>query len=123
MNLAKIFTLSAATLLALAGPARAAEPDIRRDAAVTAIERVLPSVVNIATETVIEYHDFYDELLRQFYGWSRTPQKSVSLGSGVIIDKDGYVRAWWYGELDWQGAGGQKIMEQRIDALLKETPR
>ncbi len=70
------------------------EPDVRRDAAVMAIEQVMPSVVNIATETVIEYHEWYDELLRQFYGWPRTPvrqEKSVSLGSGVVIDEDGYV--------------------------------
>jgi serine protease Do len=74
--------------------ARAAEPDIRRDATVIAIEKVLPSVVNIATETVREYHEWYDTMLRQFYGWPRTPvhqEKSVSLGSGVIIDEDGYV--------------------------------
>ena len=72
----------------------AADPDIRRDATVIAVEKVLPSVVNIATETVIEYHEWYDAMLRQFYGWSRTPvhqEKSVSLGSGVIIDDDGYV--------------------------------
>ena len=70
------------------------EPDIRRDAAVNAIEKVMPCVVNIATETVIEYHEWYDEMLRQFYGWPHGPsrqQKSVSLGSGVIIDEDGYV--------------------------------
>jgi S1-C subfamily serine protease len=70
------------------------EPDIRRDAAVNAIEKVMPSVVNIATETVIEYHEWYDDMLRQFYGWSHLPvrqQKSISLGSGVIIDEEGYV--------------------------------
>ena len=70
------------------------EPDIRRDATVIAVEKVLPSVVNIATETVVEYHEWYDTMLRQFYGWPRTPvheEKSVSLGSGVIIDEDGYV--------------------------------
>jgi serine protease Do len=68
--------------------------DVRRDATVAAIERVLPSVVNIATETVIEYHDWYENLLRQFYGWERVPvrqRKFPSLGSGVIIDEDGYV--------------------------------
>jgi hypothetical protein len=43
--------------------------------------------------------------------------------SVYLIDKEGYVRAWWYGELDWQGAGGQTILSQRIDELLKETPR
>ncbi len=75
------------------GESRATEPDVRRDAAVLATEKVLPSVVNIATETIIEYHDFYDELLRQFYG-ARVPvrqQKTFSLGSGVIIDEDGYI--------------------------------
>ena len=52
---------------------RAAVADLRRDATVEAIEKVMPSVVNIATETVIEYHEWYAELLRQFYGWQRTP--------------------------------------------------
>ena len=75
-------------------PAGAEEPDIRRDATVKAVEKVMPSVVNIATESVIEYHEWYDTMLREFYGWPRTPvhqEKDVSLGSGVIIDEDGYV--------------------------------
>lgn len=63
--------------------------DIRRDATVNAIEQVLPCVVNIATESVVEYHDFYDALLRQFYG--AQPRTRVDLGSGVIIDEEGYV--------------------------------
>jgi len=89
--------LLAALVLALfvqSPAAGATDPDIRRDATVIAIEKVLPSVVNIATETVIEYHEWYDTMLRQFYGWPRTPlhqEKSVSLGSGVLIDEDGYV--------------------------------
>src|SRR5262249_19952611 len=64
-----------------------------RDATVTAVEKVLPCVVNIATETIIEYHDWYEDLLRRFYGW-RGPghqQRSISLGSGGIIDEDGYI--------------------------------
>ena len=67
--------------------------DIRRDATVLAVEHVMPSVVNIATETVVEYHDFYDDLLREFYGWRRSPrqERTTSLGSGVIIDEDGDV--------------------------------
>ena len=70
-----------------------ASADIRHDATVMAVEQVMPSVVNIATETVVEYHDFYDDLLREFYGWRRTPRKEryISLGSGVIIDEDGDV--------------------------------
>jgi S1-C subfamily serine protease len=92
----KYWLCTAMALLLGASPnaLSATDPDIRRDATVLAVEKVLPSVVNIATETVIEYHEWYDTMLRQFYGWSRTPvhqEKSVSLGSGVIIDEDGYV--------------------------------
>ena len=87
--------LTLATLLLTGAPSHApAETDVRRDATVNAVEQVMPSVVNIATETVIEYHELYDDLLRQFYGWSRAPrhqQKLFNLGSGVIIDEDGYV--------------------------------
>ena len=101
LNGVKLTLVSAvALLLALLRPAScassspAAESDVRRDAAVIAIEKVMTSVVNIATETVIQYHDWYDDLLQQFYGWGRVPlrqQKSISLGSGVIIDDEGYV--------------------------------
>ena len=73
---------------------RAADDDIRRDAAVQAIAQVMPSVVNIATETVIEFHDEYDDLLRNFFGWPRNAprqQRSLDLGSGVIISDEGYI--------------------------------
>jgi S1-C subfamily serine protease len=75
-------------------PLQATEGDIRRDAAVEAIAQVMPSVVNIATETIIESHDEYDDLLRNFFGWPRNPplrQRSLNLGSGVIISEDGYI--------------------------------
>jgi hypothetical protein len=37
-----------------------------------------------------------------------------------IIDKRGRVRYWWYGELDWQGAGNQKNARRQIEQLLAE---
>lgn len=40
--------------------------------------------------------------------------------SVYLIDKQGQIRYWWYGELDWQGAGGQNIMAKRIEDLLAE---
>jgi thiol-disulfide isomerase/thioredoxin len=40
--------------------------------------------------------------------------------SVYLIDRQGYARYRWDGELDWQGAGGQKIMQQKIEALLRE---
>ena len=38
-------------------PLGAAETDIRRDAVVDAVQRVMPSVVNIATETIVPTRD------------------------------------------------------------------
>lgn len=37
-----------------------------------------------------------------------------------LVDKRGYVRYWWYGELNWQGAKGEEIMRVRIEQLLAE---
>src|SRR5947207_15743688 len=60
-------------IFAVASPAKAASPalpdqDLRRDAAVVAVEKVMPSVVNIATETIVEYQDFYQRLFSDFFG-------------------------------------------------------
>ena len=72
--------------------ASAAEPDLRRDATVEAIRRVMPSVVNIRTETMVESRDFYDDFFRNFFGpFHNRQQQQFSLGSGVIIDEDGYI--------------------------------
>ena len=75
-------------------PLRGAEADVRRDATVEATERVMPSVVNIATETIMEYNDPFEQMLRDFWGpyhRRRPPNTQYSLGSGVIIDENGYV--------------------------------
>ena len=66
--LACVCALGALTLRAPAAPAKPspapAEPDIRRDAVVTAVEQVMPSVVNIGTETIVETRDAFDEIGR-----------------------------------------------------------
>jgi serine protease Do len=67
------------------------EPDVRFDATVAAVQKVIPSVVNIATETIVEQHDWYEGIFRRFYGMPARQQRSLSLGSGVIIDEEGYV--------------------------------
>ena len=71
----------------------AGEVDVRRDATVLATEKVLPCVVNIATSERVEYRDFYQQLLQDFYG-QQTPTRSreeYSGGAGVISDEEGYV--------------------------------
>jgi serine protease Do len=79
-------------LLALtAAPVLQATTDIRRDAVVQVVEDVMPSVVNVATESIVESRDIYDELWRRFYGYPARSEVRSSLGSGVIISDDGYL--------------------------------
>ena len=40
--------------------------------------------------------------------------------SVYLIDRRGNARYRWDGELDWKGAGGQEIMRQKIEELLRE---
>ena len=58
-----------------------------------AIEKVLPSVVNIATTTIVERaNDPTLELARRYFGWTvptKRLEEPYSIGSGVIIDEDG----------------------------------
>lgn len=76
---------------AVAEPVRPATPDIRRDAVVAAVEKVLPAVVNISTVT-IERADPYEQMLREYFGYGRrAPDTLYNSGSGVIIDEEGWV--------------------------------
>jgi len=66
---------------------------------VAVAEAVSPAVVNISAEKVVEskYHDFFpfenDPFFRRFFPQPQTPRKyrDYSLGSGFIIDKNGYI--------------------------------
>ena len=74
--------------------ASSTEADVRRDAAVEAVQRVMPSVVNVATEELVPVRDSVESLFREFfdpYHRRRQPNTQYSLGSGVIIDEDGFV--------------------------------
>ncbi len=74
--------------------ARAAQMPDRRDAVVEVVERVMPCVVNIATEEIVENRDPFEPLFRDYWGpyyRRRAPDTRYSLGSGVIIDEEGWV--------------------------------
>lgn len=40
--------------------------------------------------------------------------------STYLIDREGDVRYWWYGELNWEGQPGEQRLRQRIQELLDE---
>ncbi len=68
----------------------AEEPDIRRDATVAAVEQVMPSVVNIATKSIVPVSDPIEQMSRRFWN-RRLFDEYSSLGSGVVIDEAGYL--------------------------------
>ncbi len=83
-----------ASFLGVGALAATTAPDIRRDATVEAVQRALPAVVNIRTETIIERHDPFEQLFQGLWGpyYRRPgPETTYSLGSGVIVDEDGWV--------------------------------
>ena len=89
-------------ILALLGhvaSAAAADPFLRRTAAVEAAERVGPAVVSVTTEIDVQQQSpfeafrgdpLFDRFFQDFFEPSR-PRTAQSLGSGVIIDGDGHV--------------------------------
>src|SRR5207247_11105799 len=73
--------------------AATAQADVRRDAVVEAVQRVMPSVVNVATEEIVPVRDSLEDLFREFfdpYYRRRQPNTQFSLGSGVSIDAEGF---------------------------------
>src|SRR4030095_4033768 len=80
-----------------AGSAPGAAPpvaDVRRDATVEATQRVMPRGVNNAPEEVVTIRDPMENMFREFFDpyWRRRqPNTQYSLGSGIIIDEEGYV--------------------------------
>jgi serine protease Do len=93
-------TVCALVLLGcLAAPSgHAADPFLRRNAAVRVVESAGPAVVNITTETEVQRRPFsgfggdpfFDRFFRDFFEPGRS-RRNQSLGSGVIIDADGHV--------------------------------
>src|SRR5688572_28567498 len=88
MNLGILKWVCGLALFSSALGAKAAAPappaDIRRDSTVEAVQRVMPAVVNIRTETVAELRDPFEQLMREFWGpyynqRNRTPT-TYSLG-------------------------------------------
>jgi len=91
ISLASFFGLLAWGSLGLPAAGKALETDVRRDATVEAIEKVMPSVVNIGTQTIIETLDPFEKLFREWMGRGRQSNSQFSLGSGVIVDEEGYI--------------------------------
>ena len=56
-----------------------------------------------------------DNERRNWNAWGNSMWPTV-----YLIDKHGYVRYWWMGELNWEGAEGEQIFRRHIAELLAE---
>ncbi|MEX0939269.1 MAG: redoxin domain-containing protein [Pirellulales bacterium] len=80
-------------------------------------ERDVAKVRREAAQAELSSPILIDNDKQNWDAWGNSMWPSV-----YLIDKQGYVRYWWYGELNWQGAEGEKLLRQRLGELLAEKP-
>jgi len=81
----------------------------------TEAERDPTNVAKQVKELGITYPVLLDAELKNWNRWQQRVWPAVCL-----IDKRGWARYAWEGELEWRGAGGEAKMTQLIEGLLKE---
>jgi peroxiredoxin len=81
----------------------------------TAEERDAAAVRRKAADEKLTFPICIDGKNANWNAWGNSMWPSV-----YVIDKRGYVRHSWHGELKWQGATGDEFLAGRIDALVAE---
>jgi len=81
----------------------------------TSSERKVENLRSNVKTREIEYPVVVDGAAENWKAWGNNMWPSV-----YLIDRRGNVRAWWYGELNWQGARGEEKMRKQIAELLAE---
>lgn len=70
-----------------------------------------------AKENGLVYPILVDNKKLNWEAWGNNVWPSV-----YLVDRQGRVRYWWYGELKWGNRDGEKLMRERIQELLAEKP-
>lgn len=78
-------------------------------------ERDIEKVKKKASETGMEYPVGLDNKSLNWDSWANNIWPSI-----YLIDKNGFIRYWWYGELNWQGSESEKFLRERITELIDE---
>ncbi|QDU98659.1 redoxin domain-containing protein [Lignipirellula cremea] len=81
----------------------------------TARERDPAAVRAAASERELLFPILHDQKSENWQAWGNTMWPTV-----YVVDKRGYIRQWWQGELNWKGATGDKTIETVVDRLLQE---
>lgn len=78
-------------------------------------ERKPDAVRQAAKERNLDFPIIMDGEMKNWNSWANTMWPTV-----YVVDKRGYIRHWWQGELNWQGATGDKTIENVIEVALSE---
>ena len=78
-------------------------------------ERDADAVKAAARESDLTFPIMVDLQSENWKAWGNTMWPCV-----YVVDKQGYIRMWWPGELNWKGATGDKTIEDAVDKLLAE---
>ena len=81
----------------------------------TPAEREPERVRQAAKDQGMRYPICIDLEMKNWNAWANTMWPTV-----YVIDQEGYLRHWWQGELNWNGATGDKVIEDLVRGLLNE---
>ena len=81
----------------------------------TAAERIAEKVTAAANREGIEYPLLLDLKSSNWKTWNNTMWPTI-----YLVDRKGFLRRWWQGELNWQGGNGEQQMRATIEKLLAE---
>lgn len=78
-------------------------------------ERIIDKVKDKAAKANMKYPIAIDNESVAWNSWANNIWPSI-----YLIDKNGFIRYWWYGELNWKGAESEKLLRERIRKLIHE---
>ena len=81
----------------------------------TSSERNPEAVKAAAIDRNLDFPIIIDLQSENWKAWGNTMWPTV-----YVVDKNGYIRHWWQGELNWKGATADKTIEAVVDDLLTE---
>ncbi|MBL7188918.1 MAG: redoxin domain-containing protein [Phycisphaerae bacterium] len=84
----------------------------------TELERDVERVKEKAIQAGMQYPIAIDNDSLAWEAWGNHTWPTT-----YLIDKNGFVRYWWYGELNWQGNDSEKYLRGRIQELIIEPAR
>ena len=76
---------------------------------------MIDSIRKKAKEEKLLFPVLVDNERQNWNAWGNSMWPTV-----YLIDKQGYMRTYWMGELKWQGTDGEKVIREQIEELLSE---